>query len=130
MSLEYVRRWYSRIPELEKDLPVLLYNGKVYTPREIYNEVVRGTALGRKLQEKLEELGSAYSFSYEDLRGLDYVAKIRAEQVIKNLPKGFKMVSIVNGQRITWTPEELKNSELFKKAVEYEKKKVIETLRG
>ena len=130
MSKEFVSVWYHRIPETEKDLPVLLYNGKVYTPREIYNEVMRGSGLGDKLQRKLEELHSMHSFSYEDLRGLDYIAKIRAEKVIKNLPKGFTIVSISQNGRTTWTPDELMKSDLFKKAVEYEKKQVIKTLTG
>lgn len=130
MSIVYVTNWYKKIPELERDLPVLLYNNKAYTPREIYNEVINDTPLGNKLQEKLEELGSGTSFSYGDLRGLDYIAKLRVEKVLNNLPKGFSLVSVINGKRIVWNKDSLKNSELFKQAVEFEKKQVVKILQG
>jgi len=130
MSVSFVRSWYSRIPGVERDLPVLLHNGKVYTPREVYNEVMRGSALGRELQEKLERVHAGYSFALDDLKGLDYIARKRVEKIIENLPPGFSIVSIVNGERRVYRKEEIIGSPIYEKMVEKEKRKIIEILRG
>ncbi|MCD6407331.1 hypothetical protein J7L81_05625 [Candidatus Aerophobetes bacterium] len=125
MSREFVERWYSSIPEFERDLPIILVDGRVYTPREIYNEVMKGTPLGEKLQMELERLRSPHSLTYEDLRKLQEVAWERVKRIVKGLPKDFSVVSlsgmIVRGEKIA---EVLKDS-----AVNYEMRKIIGLIR-
>ena len=130
MSLSFVSKWYSKIPEMEKDLPILLVDGRTYTPREIYEEVMKGSKLGSKLQMKLESMykraTSPHTFSYEDIREIRQVAYERVKRVIENLPKGFSIVSVsgevVSGEKIL--------DVIGKKAIEYEMEKVIKLLRG
>ena len=130
MSKEFVEKWYSGIPEMEKDLPIILLDGKVYTPREIYEEVMKGSELGDKLQMKLEIMyqraTSAHTFSYEDIREIRQVAYERVKKIIENLPKDFSIASfsgrIVSGKKIF--------DAIGKKAVEYEMERVIKLLRG
>ncbi len=130
MSITFVTKWYRGIPPVERKLPVIYHNGKMYTPDDIYREVVKGTKLGEELQEKLERLRAANSLSIDDLKELDYVARKRVEEVIKNLPKDFTLVAISNGERRFVKPNEFMNTKLFEKAVESEKKKIIKILRG
>ena len=54
--LEAVRRWLRRLPPDERDMPILRYAGRSWTPRQILAEVERGTPLGRELQARLERL--------------------------------------------------------------------------
>ena len=130
MSRAFVMSWYSRIPPAERTLPIIMYNGKVYTPEEVYREVMAGTRLGEALQAKIERLRASHSYALDDLKELDYIAKKRVEQVIKNLPPDFSLVAIgANGKRI-YRPEELLKTRFFEKAVEREKKKVVKLLRG
>ena len=130
MSRAFVMSWYNRIPPAERTLPIIMYNGKVYTPEEVYREVMSGTRLGEALQAKIERLRASHSYALDDLKELDYIAKKRVEQVIKNLPPDFSLVAIgVSGKRI-YRPEELLKTRFFEKAVEREKKKVVKLLRG
>lgn len=129
MSKEFIQRWYAKIPELERDLPIIMIDNRVYTPREVYNEVMANTDLGRQMQAKLEKLASPYTFTYEDIKEINYIARKRVEQTIKNLPRGFSLVSIIDGQKVVWSPEQLEKSPLFQKAVEHEMRKVVQLLR-
>jgi len=54
MTLDVIRRWYSRLPPAERDLPIVIYQGVAYTPTMIYSEVMRGTPLGEILQRYVE----------------------------------------------------------------------------
>jgi len=126
MSRAFVMSWYNRIPPAERTLPIIMYNGKVYTPEEVYREVMAGTRLGEALQAKIERLRSSHSYALDDLKELDYIARKRVEQVIKNLPPDFSLVSISGIYR----PEELLKSPFAQKAIEAEKKKVVKLLRG
>jgi len=130
MSKAFVSSWYSKVPPVERKFPILMHNGKMYTPDEIYREVMSGTRLGEELQTKLERLSASHSFALDDLKELDYIARKRAEEVIKNLPPDFSLVSIKDGRRIVYKPDELLNSPFFQKAVEVEKKKIVKLLRG
>ena len=131
MSKEFVEKWYSKVPELERDLPIILVDGVVYTPREIYTEVVvKGSELGEKLQAKLEEMHkkatSSNTFSYEDLREIQQIAYERVKRVIDKLPKGFSLASfsgrIVSGRKIMTV--------IGKDAIKYEMKKIMKLLGG
>ena len=130
MSLGFVKAWYERIPPVERDLPVLYHKGKMYSPNDILREVQMGTPLGHELQLKLERLHSTSSFGLDDMKELDYIAKKRAEEIIKNLPPNYMVAVAVNGKQVVLTKEELLKSPLFQQAVEEEKKKVIKILGG
>jgi hypothetical protein len=72
VTLQVVRRWFSRLPPYELDMPIVVVDGLAYTPRAILEEVQRGTALGERLQ-RMVEAGVA-SLHQEDL---DELAKLR-----------------------------------------------------
>jgi hypothetical protein len=83
MSKELISRWFSKLGEAEKDLPLLLSEGNIYTPRTALNEVTRGSALGDKLQA-LIETGRFGTTAEEEQQ----VAKIRLKQIFqKDLDK-------------------------------------------
>ena len=54
--LEAVERWFKRLPPDERDMPILRYKGRSWTPRQILREVRAGTSIGKELQEHLERL--------------------------------------------------------------------------
>jgi replicative DNA helicase len=90
---ELVVSWYSRVPPHERDKPVLILDGRLYTPSDIYREVVAGTPLGEKLQRVLESVRLSTS-----LQTLVYqlweVGKARALKWVEDLPPNFSMVTI------------------------------------
>lgn len=91
MSKELVSKWYSKIPELERDLPIILVDGKVYTPREVYEEVMKGTELGEKMQETLERYRESHSATYGELKK---IAEERVKKILSWLPEDFSIVSL------------------------------------
>lgn len=78
MTKELVTRWFTRLGVAEQDLPLLILEGNVYTPRTAYNEVTRGSALGDKLQA-LIETGRFGTTAQEEQQ----VAKIRLKQIFQ-----------------------------------------------
>lgn len=81
MSKELVSRWFDRLPEMERDLPLLLSDGLAYTPRVAYNEVMRGSPVGDKIQLLIET--GRFGTSAEDEQS---IAKTRLEQWLKQQP--------------------------------------------
>jgi len=127
MSYEFVRKWYEGLPPMERKLPVLYYDGKVYSPEEILSEVERGTALGEELQRKLERLLSPHTITSLDLSEFRKVAEERAKKIISVLPKGFSIVKISKEGRVDLTPE---SDEFFRLAVEGEYKRLLKIFGG
>jgi len=127
MSKEFIESWYRRIPELERDLPIILIEGRVYTPREVYNEVMRGTRLGELMQGKLERLASPNTMTYEDIAELRQVAFERAKKIANKLARDFSIVSISG--RIAKGPEEILDA-LREAAIKYETEKVLKLIRS
>ena len=83
MSRELVTRWFSRLASGEQDLPLLILEGNIYTPRTAFSEVTRGSGLGDKLQA-LIETGRFGTTAEEEQQ----VAKIRLRQIFqKDLDK-------------------------------------------
>jgi hypothetical protein len=78
MSRELVTRWFSRLASGEQDLPLLILENNIYTPRTALNEVTRGSALGDKLQA-LIETGRFGTTAEEEQQ----VAKIRLKQIFQ-----------------------------------------------
>lgn len=54
MTKELVSRWFNKLGIAEKDMPLLVLSGVAYTPRQAYNEVMRGTPVGDCLQSLIE----------------------------------------------------------------------------
>jgi len=50
---EFIVRWFRSLPPAEKDMPAIPYNGKIYTPRQIYEMAISNT-LPDDLQSKIE----------------------------------------------------------------------------
>jgi len=82
MSRELVTRWFSRLASGEQDLPLLILEGNIYTPRTALNEVMRSSELGNKLQA-LIETGRFGTTAYEE----EQVAKIRLRQILQTQPE-------------------------------------------
>jgi hypothetical protein len=78
MSRELVSRWFSRLASGEQDLPLLILEGNIYTPRTALNEVMRSSELGNKLQA-LIETGRFGTTAEEEQQ----VAKIRLKQIFQ-----------------------------------------------
>jgi len=87
MSLEFVRRWYESIPPAERHLPLVILDGKAYSPERVLREVEAGTELGRRLQAKLE----TGQFTTE--AELKQLAKIRLLEILKYLPPEYGVAS-------------------------------------
>jgi len=88
-----IEMWYSRIPAHERDKPVLSYRGRLYTPSDIYREVVAGTRLGEELQRLVEavRLSTSVNALVAQFWG---VGKARALKWVEALPENFSIVAV------------------------------------
>jgi len=100
MSKELVARWYSKISETEKDLPLLLVDNYAYTPRMTYSEVMNGSALGTKLQALIES-GRFGTSSLEETA----IAKVRIQQILQSKPQDKILFATMSNK--TFTPAQL-----------------------
>lgn len=55
MSKDVVTAWYSKIPPLERNQPIIVLGTSAYNPNQVLNEVSQGTPLGNRLQEQIEK---------------------------------------------------------------------------
>ena len=85
MSLELMRRWVASLPPAERNLPMLHVGDAFYTPLQALYEVERGTAIGEKLQQLVEQgrFGT-------DLTAL---ARARLQILLKEL-RGYKIATL------------------------------------
>jgi hypothetical protein len=81
MSKDLVQKWYNALPTGERDLPLILLNGIVYTPTATLNEVLRGTPVGSQLQLLIES--GRFGTTAEDEQS---IAKTRLTQYLQNQP--------------------------------------------
>lgn len=100
MSKELVARWYSKISEIEKDLPLLLIDGYAYTPRMAYAEVMNGSSLGAKMQSLIES-GRFGTSSLEEVA----IAKVRIQQILQSKPQDKILFATMSNK--TFTPAQL-----------------------
>jgi len=82
MTRELVSKWFDRLAEKERDLPLLMVDSAIYTPRTAYNEVMRASPIGSKLQA-LIETGRFGTNTYEE----EQIAKIRLRQILQTQPE-------------------------------------------
>ncbi len=54
MSLAFIERWYSRLPPEERDIPVLDCCGRLWTPRQVLEQVRSGKPPAELLQRLIE----------------------------------------------------------------------------
>ncbi len=127
MTEAFIKQWYSRIPEMERDLPLIYYKGKVYSPKDVYEEVVeKHSELGEELQNMLERMASPHTVSYEDLKSIKIAAEERIKKLLDYLPKDFSIVAlsgeIIGKDQIL---ERLRNA-----AIEFEMRKILKLIKG
>ena len=99
MTKELVSAWYNRLAEAERDLPLLLVDGLAYTPRTAYNEVMRSSPVGDKIQLLIET--GRFGTSAEDEQA---IAKTRLQQWLQSQPDKPMFATLSNK---TFTPQQL-----------------------
>lgn len=65
MSKELVSKWFNKLSPSERNKPLLILNGLAYTPQSTYDEVMRGTPVGDKLQNLIEQGKYGTTFAEE-----------------------------------------------------------------
>jgi len=90
---ELVAMWYNRLPPHERSKPVLSLDGKLYTPDDIYREVMAGTPLGERLQRMLEAIRVSTPLATL-VQQFWSVGKARALAWVESLPENFSIVTI------------------------------------
>jgi len=99
MTKQVVSNWFSKLGQSEKNLPLLIYQGIVYTPQAVYDEVMRGSPLGDALQSLIEK--QSFGTSAEDEQT---VAKLRLTQIMRTKPDK-PLFATLSGK--VFTPSEL-----------------------
>lgn len=64
MTKELVTRWFNKLSVAERNKPLLILNGLAYTPQATFDEVMRGTPVGDKLQNLIEQ--GKYGTTFEE----------------------------------------------------------------
>lgn len=64
MTKELVTRWFNKLSISERNKPLLILNGLAYTPQATFDEVMRGTPVGDKLQNLIEQ--GKYGTTFEE----------------------------------------------------------------
>ena len=100
MSKDLVQKWYNAISNAEKDLPLILVDGIIYTPTTAYNEVMRSSPIGLKIQT-LIETGRFGSTSEEE----QAIAKTRLEQWLRTQPPDKPLFATLSNK--VFTPSQL-----------------------
>jgi len=94
--LEAIKAWFERVPKAERDMPIIIFKGKVYTPRQILQMAERGV-LPKELQEKIEK------GEFTKIEDIYKIAIERLRTWLPKLPPDF--VFIIHGN--TYTGKEL-----------------------
>jgi len=126
MTRETIERWYTSLPEYERDMPLITVEGKSYTPNEVLREVRNGTALGEKLQEKVETGGLR--------ERLEALAKERVTKLLEKRPAGIAWLAPPDWPK-ELSPEEIKEevrkqSDIGRQFIEMEKSYMHRLMRG
>ncbi len=102
MTKELVTRWYNQLSQAERNLPLLIYQGNVYTPQATYDEVIRGSPLGDELQKLIEM--QSFGTSAEDEQT---VAKLRLTQIMRTKPDKPYIAALTDIGPKVFTPSQL-----------------------
>lgn len=57
MAVEKIERWIALLPPQELNQPCITVDGRSLTPRQMLSEARAGTELGKKAQQKWEQVG-------------------------------------------------------------------------
>lgn len=102
MTKQVVSNWFGKLGQLEKNLPLLIYQGNVYTPQAAYDEVMRGSPLGDALQNLIEKQSFGTTATDEQT-----VAKLRLTEIMRNKPdKPYIATLTAIGPKV-YTPSQL-----------------------
>jgi len=101
MTLTVIRRWFDRLPNIEKDMPIVIVNGVAYTPRMILHEVMRGSSLGQRLQ-MMVEAGSLGTTLQQEIQ----LAKIRLKELLRRMPEQPLIATLMIPPKV-YTPSQL-----------------------
>jgi len=121
--LERVRRWVESLPAAERDLPIINYAGRYWTPNEILREVEMGTKTGEELQRMLEHR----ALGQVNVREL---AKRRLLKLLEKYPVEVRTLSL---RRPVIGPEELRREieterDLGRSLIDIEIGKITQTI--
>jgi hypothetical protein len=81
MTKQVVSNWFGKLGESERNLPLLIYQGGVYSPRMAYDEVMRSSPLGDALQSLIEQRSFGTTSTDEQT-----VAKLRLTEIMRTKP--------------------------------------------
>ena len=101
MTLQLIRLWVSKLPPSELDMPIIMLNGVAYTPRQILEEVERGTQLGAVLQRMVETGAASLSQSEEE----EELAKMRLRQLLSRSSAIYARLSDTGAE--VYTPQQI-----------------------
>ncbi|GAH65333.1 unnamed protein product, partial [marine sediment metagenome] len=76
MSLNFIEKWYSELPDYEKGMPIIKLNDVSYTPQQILREVRKGSSIGKELQKKVEGARLAHSFEEDEALAEERLMKL------------------------------------------------------
>ena len=96
MTKQVVSDWFGKLPVAERSLPLLLLDGIVYTPQAAYDEVMRDSPVGQKLQQLIES--GRFGTTTEDEQS---IAKTRLEQIYSARPPDAPYVATLSGKTFT-----------------------------
>lgn len=99
MTKSVISSWISRLGVQERNLPLIIYQGGVYSPQAVYDEVMRGSPLGDALQKLVE--ARSFGTTYADEQA---VAKLRLTEIMRAKPER-PLFATLSGK--TFTPSEL-----------------------
>jgi len=128
MGLNIIETWYLKLSDMEKKLPLMKLDGKMYSPEQIYLEVKNKTTNGQKLQNKVESLMVGSTLDEQD------VAEARLVQLLTERPvRVAALVDPAEGKE-EFSSQELierikKKDKLGKSLLETEIKQMIATIK-
>lgn len=83
MSLNFIEKWYSELPDYERGMPIMKLGNVSYTPQQILHEVRRGSSIGNELQKKVEGARLAHSFEEDEALAEERLTKLLKEKPIR-----------------------------------------------
>ena len=85
---ENVTEWYKGIPRIERNQPLIVHSGRIYTPEEVLAESKSGTALGRELESTIARR------DFTDIVDEYAVAVERIRERVGKLPDSMRIASV------------------------------------
>jgi len=121
MSEEF-EKWVDKLPKGESEMPLIVREGKLYTPKQVLTEIKAKTDVGVKLQKEVERL---------ELKGeaIELLAVPRIKKRLEKKPLDEPYVYYVSkeGLKSFYTPRDVieavdKKTDVGKRHIEDEKR--------